>query len=231
LPVTQTMSAPMLSGAPKRKLSHEDYTVGWICTLEKESLPATPVLDEEHEELQNDSKDNNSYSLGCMGEHNVVIPLLPFGACGQISAATVSTDMLRSYKSIRFGLMVGIGVGISSEEYQTRLGDVVVSTCRAVDGNPRIRGLPHAGTASRCLGVSSLGYEGGRCFVMTRAWIEIEETMRSGILSIVASLLYRPYTQQATIPRKYTDGPCLLLGIATRETHQTGYRNMASLGS
>ena len=58
---------------------------------------------------------------------NIVIALLPYGAYGEISAATVTTDMMRSYQSIRFGLMVGIGVGIPSKEHQIRLGDVVVS--------------------------------------------------------------------------------------------------------
>ena len=124
IPATTTLTP---SEAPKKKLSHEDYTVGWICALEKEAVPATLMLDEEHEDLQNDSKDNNSYFLGRMGEHNVVIALLPYGSYGEISAATVATDMLRSYRSIRFGLMVGIGAGIPSKEHQIRLGDVVVS--------------------------------------------------------------------------------------------------------
>jgi nucleoside phosphorylase len=123
IPATTTLTP---SEAPK-KFSHEDYTVGWICALKKEVIPATLMLDEEHEELQNDPKDNNSYFLGRMGKHNVVITLLPYGAYGEISAATVATDIMHSYQSIRFGLMVGIGAGIPSKEHQIRLGDVVVS--------------------------------------------------------------------------------------------------------
>jgi hypothetical protein len=34
-----------------KKLSHEDYTVGWICPLEVEQIAAMEMLDEEHERL------------------------------------------------------------------------------------------------------------------------------------------------------------------------------------
>jgi hypothetical protein len=44
-----------------------------------------------------------------------------------ISAARVATQLLSSFKWIRFGLMVGIGGGVPSEEDDIRLGDVVVS--------------------------------------------------------------------------------------------------------
>jgi nucleoside phosphorylase len=40
----------------------------------------------------------------------------------------VATDMLRSFTSIRFGLMVGIGGGAPSPKHDIRLGDVVVSS-------------------------------------------------------------------------------------------------------
>jgi hypothetical protein len=32
----------------KRKLAHDDYTVGWICPLEVEQIAALEMLDEEH---------------------------------------------------------------------------------------------------------------------------------------------------------------------------------------
>jgi nucleoside phosphorylase len=85
------------------------------------------MLDEEHERLHSKSNDNNSYFFGRMGEHNVVIATLPKGTYGESSAATVATDMVRSFESIRFCLMVGIGAGIPSGEYNIRLGDVVIS--------------------------------------------------------------------------------------------------------
>lgn len=43
------------------------------------------------------------------------------------SAATVAMQLLSSFHSIQFGLMVGIGGGVPSKTADIRLGDVVVS--------------------------------------------------------------------------------------------------------
>jgi nucleoside phosphorylase len=69
-----------------------------------------------------------AYTLGRIGDHNVVIACLPKGRYGLTSAASVAKDMLRSFSLIRFGLMVGIGGGAPSEKHDIRLGDVVVSS-------------------------------------------------------------------------------------------------------
>ncbi|KAK7992881.1 hypothetical protein PG996_012095 [Apiospora saccharicola] len=74
--------------------------------------------------------DNNSYTLGRMGKHNVVIAVLPDGEYGTASAATVARDMLHSFPNVRLGLMVGIGGGAPSEKHDLRLGDIVVSAPR-----------------------------------------------------------------------------------------------------
>ena len=58
----------------------------------------------------------------------VVIACLPIGKYGLTSAASVAKDMLRSFPSIRFGMMVGIGGGVPSLKHDIRLGDVVVSS-------------------------------------------------------------------------------------------------------
>ena len=70
------------------------------------------MLDEEHPVLPAaDPQDANSYLLGKIGSHNVVIACLPAEKTGTVSAAIVAKDMLRSFKAVRFGLMVGIGGG------------------------------------------------------------------------------------------------------------------------
>ncbi|KAL7908566.1 purine and uridine phosphorylase [Trichoderma velutinum] len=74
--------------------------------------------------------DNNSYVLGRIGKHNVVIAVLPHGEYGISSAASVARDMLHTFPNIRIGLMVGIGGGAPSEKHDIRLGDVVVSVPR-----------------------------------------------------------------------------------------------------
>ncbi|OQE32554.1 hypothetical protein PENFLA_c001G04688 [Penicillium flavigenum] len=107
------------------------YTVGWICALLVEYIAAQEFLDEEHDKPRFVSpNDANDYTLGRMGEHNVVIAVLPDGEYGTASAASVATNMLNSFHNIRIGLMVGIGGGVPSESHDIRLGDVVVSAPR-----------------------------------------------------------------------------------------------------
>lgn len=109
------------------RFQREVYTVGWVCALPVELAAAQEMLDEEHEDLEQDENDSNLYSLGSIGGHNVVLACLPAGQTGNNSAAAVAMQMKASFKGIRFGLMVGIGGGVPSEEVDIRLGDVVVS--------------------------------------------------------------------------------------------------------
>ena len=111
----------------RRRLRHEEYTIGWVCALPVELAAAQEMLDEEHQDLPQNDNDTNIYTLGQVGEHNVVIACLPEGQMGNNSAAAVAVQMKSAFPSIRFGLMVGIGGGVPSEEADIRLGDVVVS--------------------------------------------------------------------------------------------------------
>jgi nucleoside phosphorylase len=108
-------------------MKHEDYKVGWICALPTERAAAVCMLDEHHETLPQPVTDENNYTLGRIGRHNVVIACLGAGLTGVTSAARVADQMRMTFTSIRFGLMVGIGGGVPSEHPDIRLGDVVVS--------------------------------------------------------------------------------------------------------
>src|SRR5437667_4886809 len=111
-----------------RRLCREDYRVGWVSAVPIELAAAQFVVDEEHQNLDQDlNNDTNVYTLGRIGDHNVVIVCLPTGQIGNNSAAAVVTQMKSAFPSIRFGLMVGIGGGVPSGEADIRLGDVVVS--------------------------------------------------------------------------------------------------------
>ncbi|RYP59079.1 hypothetical protein DL769_008695 [Monosporascus sp. CRB-8-3] len=120
-------------GEPKRmkadhnshsiELTHNNYTVGWVCALPKEQTAATAMLDRRHADLPKPSNDPNTYTLGSIGKHNIVIACLPKGRIGTIPAATVAARMISTFPSVKFGLMVGIGGGIPPK---VRLGDVVV---------------------------------------------------------------------------------------------------------
>ncbi|KAH6646797.1 hypothetical protein BKA67DRAFT_496362, partial [Truncatella angustata] len=111
------------------------YTVGWICAITTEFVAARAFLDEEHKGPKHVAHhDNNNYILGRIGEHNVVIAVLPDGDYGTASAAGVARDMLHSFPNIRIGLMVGIGGGAPSAKHDIRLGDIVVSAPRGSHG-------------------------------------------------------------------------------------------------
>ncbi|KAI8648816.1 hypothetical protein NCS56_01497400 [Fusarium sp. Ph1] len=105
--------------------NHGEYTVGWVCALPKEQTAATAMLDKIHADLQKPPNDPNTYTLGSISKHNIVIACLPKGKIGNNAAAAFAAQMVRTFPSIKVGLMVGIGGGIPPK---VRLGDVVVST-------------------------------------------------------------------------------------------------------
>ena len=113
--------------------SHRDYTVAWISALHDERAVAEAFFDEEHPDLPSDPGDENCYSLGTIGCHNVVIAGLPVGTYGTTSAATIAKDLLRSFPSIRFGILVGVAGGVPSPN-DIRLGDIVVSVPEQQNG-------------------------------------------------------------------------------------------------
>jgi nucleoside phosphorylase len=124
-----TPFAPQQATLPAKKST--DYTVGWICAIVTEYAAAQEFLDEEHEAPDFVSPgDTNHYTLGRIGEHNVVIAVLPDGEYGTAAAAMVATNMQNSFPNVRIGLLVGIGGGVPSERHDIRLGDVVVSAPR-----------------------------------------------------------------------------------------------------
>ncbi|KAH8650421.1 nucleoside phosphorylase domain-containing protein [Ilyonectria robusta] len=107
----------------------QSYTIGWICAITTESVAARAFLDEEHDGPSHVAQhDNNSYILGNIGSHNVVIAVLPDGEYGTTSAAAVARDILHSFPNVRIGLIVGIGGGAPGSKHDIRLGDVVISS-------------------------------------------------------------------------------------------------------
>lgn len=105
--------------------THHDYTIGWVCALDTEQAAAMVMLDEKHQDLSNRSNDDNAYTLGAIGKHNVVIACLPEGKVGNSQSASCIKAMVLAFPNIRIGLMVGIGGSMSSN---VKLGDIMVST-------------------------------------------------------------------------------------------------------
>ena len=112
-------------------LDPTEYIVGWICAIATEYVAAQAFLDEKHEGPAFVSpNDNNVYTLGRVGNHNVAIAVLPEGEYGLVAAASVARDMVHTFPNIRIGLMVGVGGGAPSRRHDVRLGDIVVSAPR-----------------------------------------------------------------------------------------------------
>ncbi|RVD88962.1 uncharacterized protein DFL_003125 [Arthrobotrys flagrans] len=87
-------------------LTHGDYAVAWICALDVELAAAKAMLDSIHPVLPSASNDDNSYTLGRIGDRNVVMACLPSGVYG---------DLIR------------LGGGVPSKGRGIRLGDIIVS--------------------------------------------------------------------------------------------------------
>lgn len=104
-------------------LRREDFTVGWVSALPIELAAARKVLDEEYRSHDDDS----TYTLGRMGEHNIVIACFPAGQLGISTGATAAAELKSRFPALEFCLMVGIGGGVPSPENDVRLGDVVIS--------------------------------------------------------------------------------------------------------
>jgi hypothetical protein len=94
-------------------LSHRDYTVACICPMGVELAPVKAMLDQPYPSLPT-QRDQNSYTLGEIGGHNIMITVLP--KIGTNSAATVAIQLLNDFLFIRFGLLVGISERVPNEK-------------------------------------------------------------------------------------------------------------------
>ncbi|KAE8320556.1 purine and uridine phosphorylase [Aspergillus sergii] len=106
----------------------EKYTVAILCALDKELFAVRALFDKRHPALPSPRgcADSNHYALGRIGYHNVVTSGLPSGEYGTNAASDVVSNLKRTFPSVEYCLLVGIGGGVP-EANDVRLGDVVVS--------------------------------------------------------------------------------------------------------
>lgn len=116
----------MAQGGSGFSSPYEKYGVAIICAMSFEMSAVRYMLDQEHPRLPNQNGDSNSYIVGELAGHNVALACLP-GSQGKGAAAVVATNMNRTFPSIRYRFLVGIGGGLPSDKHDVRLGDVVVS--------------------------------------------------------------------------------------------------------
>ncbi|KAE8152461.1 nucleoside phosphorylase domain-containing protein [Aspergillus avenaceus] len=105
----------------------DSYTMLCVCPTRLEFAAMEGALDEVHPNIATTGRDKNAYTLGQIGRHNIAVTVLPEAGHGM--AGAVVMQALNDFKSIRFGFLVNVGGGIpSGDEYDIRLGDVVVAT-------------------------------------------------------------------------------------------------------
>src|SRR5271170_6672815 len=96
-PMSNETKGRLAGTSHSTQLTHNDYTVGWVCALPKEQAAATAMLDQRHDRLPKPPNDHNTYTLGSIGKHDIVIVCLPKGKLGTSLAATVATQMVCTF--------------------------------------------------------------------------------------------------------------------------------------
>ncbi|KAI1089168.1 Pfs domain protein [Rostrohypoxylon terebratum] len=81
------------------------------------------MLDEIHDDTLKPSHDPNTYSLGSVGQHNVVIACGPHSNQSRPDIAAIVVWMTSMFPAIRLCMLIGLGSGIPPK---VKLGDVVV---------------------------------------------------------------------------------------------------------
>ncbi|KAL4757124.1 5'-methylthioadenosine/S-adenosylhomocysteine nucleosidase family protein [Aspergillus foveolatus] len=115
-------------------LRYEDFTVGWVTALPIELAAARKMLDEEYE-----YHDDSTYTLGRIGEHNVVVACFPSGQLGIANGATVAASLKAKFLALEFCLMVGIGGGGSHQPQGTYGGVVQYDLGKTVSAGQQTR--------------------------------------------------------------------------------------------
>jgi hypothetical protein len=77
-----------------------------VAALPIEFAAAEMMFDENH---GRDADEFSTYTLGRIGEHNVVLGCLPAGQTGTNTMTRAAAQMMARYSSIQMGLTVGIG--------------------------------------------------------------------------------------------------------------------------
>jgi hypothetical protein len=69
-------------------LSRDEYTVACICPMGVELAAMEAMLDDIHGSLSS-SRDQNTYTLGRMGEHNAIVVVMPEIGTNQAAAVAM----------------------------------------------------------------------------------------------------------------------------------------------
>lgn len=114
-----------------RPRSRDDFEIAVICARPVEADAVLRVFDAHWDTdsytYGRELNDPNSYSVGVLGGHNVVLAHQP--GIGKATAASVAAACAISFKKIKLALVVGVcgGVPFNKHNGEILLGDVVIS--------------------------------------------------------------------------------------------------------
>ncbi|KAI1122591.1 purine and uridine phosphorylase [Nemania abortiva] len=119
-----------MSANPILPPNQHDFKIAIICalTLEAQAVAALFDIHWDNKAYNQAPEDTNTYSVGTIGGHNVV--LVHLHNIGKVAAATAAAFLRTCYKGIRLALVVGICGGVpfgESLDKEILMGDVVIS--------------------------------------------------------------------------------------------------------
>ncbi|PLB48791.1 purine and uridine phosphorylase [Aspergillus steynii IBT 23096] len=121
------MLANGATGPPDRRT----FEIAIFCALVVEADAVIALFDEiwdQDGQFMKAHGDNNSYTIGLMCQHRVVLAHMP--RIGKVSASTVAANLRFTFPHIRLGLLVGICgvVPLTQAKREILLGDVIITT-------------------------------------------------------------------------------------------------------
>ncbi len=121
------LSARRNSSPPREE---RDFSVAILCALPLEASAVSALFDTRWEarRYRKAPGDHNSYSVGIIGHHNVVLVHMP--QMGKVAAAAAAASLRSSFHGITLALVVGVCGGApygKDAAQELFLGDVVVS--------------------------------------------------------------------------------------------------------
>ncbi|KAJ3469853.1 hypothetical protein MRS44_003918 [Fusarium solani] len=116
--------------SPQPPADRKSFRVAIVCALPHEADAVTLLFDqfwdEERDPYGRADGDTNTYITGRIGDHHVVLAVLP--NMGTNSAAAATASLRSSYTGLKLAILVGICGGVPRiADFDAFLGDIVVS--------------------------------------------------------------------------------------------------------
>ncbi|KAM3475995.1 hypothetical protein MY8738_007151 [Beauveria namnaoensis] len=116
--------------APQPPADRKSFRVAILCAMSHEADAVALLFDqfwnEERDPYGRADGDENTYNTGRIGQHHVVLAVLPH--IGTSSAAAATASLRSSYTNLKLAILVGICGGIPRiKDDNAFLGDVVIS--------------------------------------------------------------------------------------------------------